>query len=182
MLNINLLPPHYKKEIAASKDNTNKVKILIILISLLFATMILNYFLTTFLNTNIIHKILFTNKIQHQLEINEPIEQEFKNFNSRISQLKKILNSKVFPTNLYYEIGKLKPKGITIKVLTIESDPKKKQIIVGETTNLDSIAEFKNNLINSNSILAAEIKYITLNDNKFYIFEIELMIEKGALK
>jgi hypothetical protein len=182
MLNINLLPPAYKKEIADSKDNKSKAKILFYLVVFLIVLAILSFFKITTLKEKTDEVSLLIKSTKAEIEINEPIEKEFKSLNLRIAQLKKIIGSQFFPSKLYYEIGKNKPAGVAIKDINIENDPKKEQTITGESISLDLIAEFKENLENSDLVNSAKIKYLVLTDKKIYAFEIKLALEKGALK
>lgn len=157
MLNINLLPPAYKKEIAASKDNIKKVRALLAIICILLFAIIMSYFQLTVMHAKTEEKDSMLQQAEKQIKENEPIEKEFNNLSSRITQLKKIASDQVFPTKLYYEIGAVKPIGLVIKNLSIESDPKKEQIISGEANNLDLIAQFRDELEESELISTANI-------------------------
>lgn len=184
MLNINLLPPEYKKEIEYSKDNKGKVRKIGNVLLMLFMSLLLAVSGLYMLNLKANDSQVEIDSLNKEIAPLEKVEAEAKTFNDRLDTLKEIINGHLYWTKIYDQINGAKPAGVRVTRYSLSADPKKEQLLNGFAPTLDDIAAFRNRLEKANLVKAASLKtasYGELANQRGYLFSFGLTLEKNAL-
>ncbi|KKQ94960.1 MAG: hypothetical protein UT66_C0016G0007 [candidate division CPR2 bacterium GW2011_GWC1_39_9] len=165
MLDINLIPTDYKKQIIFARDNRQKVKMLNLSLLLLVLSAGLYLSGNNYFDIKTEEKTIEIAKIDPSINKLKPIEKKYKALNSRVEVLKTIVKSHLYWTEIRDEIISVLPENTVVQGLILNSDPKKGQQITGKSKDLETIAKYRNNLENLPSVKDVKINSAKLSEN-----------------
>ena len=142
MLDINLIPTDYKKQIIFARDNRQKVKMLNLSLLLLVLSAGLYLSGNNYFDIKTEEKTIEIAKIDPSINKLKPIEKKYKALNSRVEVLKTIVKSHLYWPEIRDEIISVLPENTVVQGLILNSDPKKGQQITGKSKDLETIAKY----------------------------------------
>ncbi|OIP25483.1 hypothetical protein AUK11_00205 [bacterium CG2_30_37_16] len=191
MLDINLIPTDYKKQIMFARDNRQKVKMLNLSLLLLALSIGLYLAGNNYFDIKIVEKTIEVAKIDPAINKLKPIEKKYKTLNSRVEVLKTIVKSHLYWTEIRDEVISVLPEYTTVQGLTLNSDPKKEQQITGQSKDLETVAKYRNNLENLPAIKDVKINSGKLSGDQdttgvmgdqIYDYKLSFTLDSAAFK
>lgn len=187
MINVNLLPPEIKDEIAQSKKNRKVVLVLwkLLFIIIFYLVLIGGFYYWFSLNLKNTSEEL-TNK-EKDIEKYGTLEQEAKNIADRLNTIKQIQADTFVWSGTIDEIMKVVPSGVSLKSIKIDSVSKNRNQITGDANSKTEVASLRDSLEKSDKFQYVDIEASTTvkdpsNNKELENFTISFSLEKGALK
>jgi Tfp pilus assembly protein PilN len=187
MINVNLLPPDIKEEIAQTKKNGQIVKVFWKLIFLILIYLLLSggfYYWFSLEQNKTANELA---KKEEEIKKYGILEQEAKNIADRLNTIKQIQSNTFVWSGTIDEIMTVVPTGVSLKSVKIDSVNKNRNQITGDANTKTEVASLRDSLEKSNKFQYVDIEASTTikdpaKNREYENFTISFSLEKGALK
>lgn len=187
MINVNLLPPELKEEIAQAKKNAKSLSFL----KKLFLVLVVIGFLIglTFAFLNFQTKSVITQLTKEEKEIDKfgSLADNAKKISERLSTIKSIDQNTNKWSSVVEEIQKTVPEGVYLTQIKMDAAPKSRNQLAGSASSKKEVASFREAMEKSNKFEFVDIESSTTTLNQVTKkeaenFTITFSLSKEALK
>jgi Tfp pilus assembly protein PilN len=187
MINVNLLPPEIKAEIAQSKRNRKMLGyfrttlLILVLAALPIAT---SWY---FLNQQIKASETLLSKSKERMAFYEAGAAKAAKVNQKVNTIKKILDANYKWSGLIMEIQSVTPDSVTLSNIKIDPSPKNRNVISGTAATKKAVAELRDLMEQSEKFDYVDIESSVVGTDpttrkEGELFTITFSLKPGALK
>lgn len=187
MINVNLLPPEKKEEIARTRMNLGLVKATAKTgaIFVAFALVLVGFYLY-FQSALKAVSAEYINK-EGQIKKYGALEEKAKKIAERVNTIKEISANTFIWSGVIDEITKIVPDGVSLKNIKIDSVSKNRNLLTGDANSKTAVAALRDAMEKSDKFQYVDIESSTttkdlIKNTEYESFTISYSLEKGALK
>lgn len=187
MINVNLLPPEIKQDIAQSKKNHSAVGYLkksILLVLVLLGVLTADYF---YLNSRLSAASSNLTQKEESLKKYGELENKAKKLSDRITDIKEIIKNTNVWSGTINEITKIMPDGVFLTSVKMDSNAKVRASVSGKATSKKEVAALRDAMEQSGKFEYVDIEtsntsFDTTLNKDLETFTLSFSLTKGALK